>query len=139
MDHVLPLSPDFDMIGIFGRCTKDLEELASYLIDKPDLLAIRPGVSWGERMRKVAFADPREWKLDEKMCPADNSESLNRQQIEAYESAIAQLGGRVVTSYPVKLPDPNSVPYELDGEKYGIVSVSCTLPPLRLCTKSLLT
>lgn len=81
MDGVLHLMPDVDMIGLFARCSMDLAELASCLLDKPSLLAMRPGLSWGEGLLTVAFADPREWNFHTDIIGDANFEHVNRQMV----------------------------------------------------------
>lgn len=85
MDGVLHLTPDLDMIGAYARCTKDLEEVASYLLDRPELLALRPGISWGEKALSVAFADIKEWKFSDEMCSSDDPEFMDKQQVDALD------------------------------------------------------
>lgn len=125
MDGVIHLSPDIDMIGTFGRCPKDLADLSSYLLDRPGLLSIRPGVVQGKKQLSVAFTDPKVWQFNEELCKSADPESIKYQTVTAYELAIKQLSSEMSTTYPVELPDVSSTSYKEDGKDYGIVSISC--------------
>lgn len=130
MDGVIHLTPDFDMIGAFGRSPADLRDLACVLLDRFDLSGMAEG--GGVKGLRIGFADPRVWGFGEEYCWSEDPGFVQRQIVEIYEGAVRKLKGRAETVYPVVLPDPGVVMYKEDGREYGFMDVSCKLsfPPV---------